>query len=593
MCEQDLDFTNILNSQFWENKKTTPEDKYVNNAQLRGRSINIMKNNLLFFLFLLLIIPAISIGAEMRTIEVEFSFSDPDNSSKQLLGYRLYKEAEQVCETNDPSASRVDCELLTEDGTFDFTLTAHYSDNSESPPSPSFPFTIVSTTPPPSSEPPIAVLSSSTTVGNAPLAVSFTGTSSTTTNTSIVSYSWTFGDGSQSTGETTFHTFMTAGTYYTELTVLDSEGLSDNVTTPIIVLETAPANETPNAIISTSQAQVDAPFSLDASQSSDPDGSIVFYSWDFGDGTTGSGQTIQHTYTRASTYTVSLQVTDDKGATATATSEVVCSTTPNNAFNIEIGTVSIDHEWVQVLFENTFSQPVVIASPPSINGTDPAVVRIRNIDQEGFEICIQEWDYLDQTHTLETVSYLVIEKGAYTLDDGTMIEAGSFTASTSFQQVDLQQTYNVTPVILTQVMTKNETDAVTSRLSNINQISFNHKIQEQETTKTDHPALETIGYIAGEPGQGEVFGILYEIGNTTNSVTHDWFDLTFETDFPDLPFFFADMQTSDGGDTAALRTQNMSQTASQIMVEEEQSLDSETRHTTEIVGYFTIGAATE
>jgi len=227
-----------------------------------------------------------------------------------------------------------------------------------------------------------------------------------------------------------------------------------------------------------------------------------------------------------------------------------------------------------------------------MKGGQPALVRIRNIDQEGFEIRIQEWDYLDGWHSPETVSYIVMEKGMYTLDNGIKIEAGSFTGSSTLQQVSLQETYNATPVIMTQVMTENGTGAVTNRVDEINLISFKHKMQEEEITATEH-TTETIGYIAWEPGQGEVSGLLYEVGTTGRSVTHDWFDITFQAEFPDLPFFFAGMQTTYGNDTAAVRTQNLSQITTQIKIDEEQSKDSEINHTTEVIGYFSIGAAPE
>ena len=64
-------------------------------------------------------------------------------------------------------------------------------------------------------------------------------------------------------------------------------------------------------------------------------------------------------------------------------------------------------------------------------------------------------------------------------------------------------------------------------------------------------------------------------------------------EFTDLPFFIAGMQTYAGGDTATVRSQNMSTMATQIRIEEEQSKDSEVNHTKEVVGYFTIGAVVE
>jgi hypothetical protein len=64
---------------------------------------------------------------------------------------------------------------------------------------------------------------------------------------------------------------------------------------------------------------------FDASASYDPDGSIVAYSWQFGDGTTGSGESVLHVFPSAGTYTVRLTVRDGEGAQATATRLVTLS----------------------------------------------------------------------------------------------------------------------------------------------------------------------------------------------------------------------------------------------------------------------------
>ena len=67
------------------------------------------------------------------------------------------------------------------------------------------------------------------------------------------------------------------------------------------------------------------PVALSASGSTDADGSIVGYSWAFGDGTTGSGAAVNKTYNTAGTFTVTLTVTDDDGATATDQATVTVS----------------------------------------------------------------------------------------------------------------------------------------------------------------------------------------------------------------------------------------------------------------------------
>jgi len=58
----------------------------------------------------------------------------------------------------------------------------------------------------------------------------------------------------------------------------------------------------------------DLTVSLDASESSDTDGELVSYHWDFGDGQSGSGQQVNHTYDSSGNFSITLTVTDDLGA---------------------------------------------------------------------------------------------------------------------------------------------------------------------------------------------------------------------------------------------------------------------------------------
>src|SRR2546421_63015 len=66
---------------------------------------------------------------------------------------------------------------------------------------------------------------------------------------------------------------------------------------------------------------------FNGSTSSDPDGAIRSYVWDFGDGSGGNGSVVQHLFGQPGTFRVLLTVVDDKGATDSATSYIVVSVT--------------------------------------------------------------------------------------------------------------------------------------------------------------------------------------------------------------------------------------------------------------------------
>jgi len=119
-------------------------------------------------------------------------------------------------------------------------------------------------------------------------------------------------------------------------------GGSPGVYGPIKVEVSAPANLSPTASFTATPTWGVAPLTVDfdASGSSDPDESIVSYSWDFGDGTAfvAFGPTVSHQYTSAASYVVVLMVIDDKGA-ADSASQTITVTAPGN---ILTGTIQVN-----------------------------------------------------------------------------------------------------------------------------------------------------------------------------------------------------------------------------------------------------------
>ena len=104
---------------------------------------------------------------------------------------------------------------------------------------------------------------------------------------------------------------------------------------------TGTPNQRPTAAFTSDLSEGSAPLEVrfDGSASSDPDGSITSYAWNFGDGATGSGQTTTHTYPDAGSYTPQLTVTDDRGATHTQTGSQITVNSPPGTGDNEISGV--------------------------------------------------------------------------------------------------------------------------------------------------------------------------------------------------------------------------------------------------------------
>ncbi len=127
----------------------------------------------------------------------------------------------------------------------------------------------------------------------------------------LISWSWNFGDGGTSTLQHPQHVFASAGPYNVELSVIDNNGCSDNISRQVINYPkpTTAFSYTAACIGSATQF-------MDASTGNGS--SIISWLWDFGDGQQSINQNPQHIYNAPGSYTVSLIVTTENGCTDTA-----------------------------------------------------------------------------------------------------------------------------------------------------------------------------------------------------------------------------------------------------------------------------------
>ncbi len=171
--------------------------------------------------------------------------------------------------------------------------------------------TVFNDTPPPSNAPPSASFSSSC----SGVDCTFTDASSDPDGT-VATWSWAFGDGGTSTERNPGHIYSGGGSYTVVLTVTDDGGASGSVSGSVTVTS---ENAAPTAAFTSTCSGLACEF---ADGSTDSDGSVVAWSWAFGDGGTSTARNPSRTYAVTGTYDVTLTVTDDRGATHQRTAPV-------------------------------------------------------------------------------------------------------------------------------------------------------------------------------------------------------------------------------------------------------------------------------
>jgi len=216
-----------------------------------------------------------------------------------------------------------------------------------------------------------------------------------------------------------------------------------------------------------------------------------------------------------------------------------------------------------------------------------SVTRIRSINSTHVELRVEEYEGyagVDGVHKNETVGYLVVKPGTWNVG-GKIWRVGTRSTDSSYSTMNFGYTFASQPAILTQINSYNEADAG-SHTRQDNPTTSSSDVKVEEDSDAAHVA-ETIGFVAAETGVVNTTytnGLLIQAGVTSDSVTDNWYTVTFNQYFVYTPVVVTKMMTENGGDEADESVQGVTKTTFQVSVEETPSHDGS--HTTEIFGWI-------
>lgn len=235
--------------------------------------------------------------------------------------------------------------------------------------------------------------------------------------------------------------------------------------------------------------------------------------------------------------------------------------------------------WHEVRFAHPIGDAVVVAAANSRNGGDPFTLAVRNVTESGFEILLDEWDYLDGIHGRETVSWIAVPEGRHRLADGRVIEAGAATLATPtglrFAELRFGTAFDAAPVVLAQVQSETR-GATTTRLDDVTADGFLVSVQREEAS-AGRPVAATVGWIALATGTTDDAAV-----GLAGPVGHDWRPVPLGTAAEAV---LAQMQTAHGADPATVEIAAVAEGVAVMRIGEEASADDELRHAPERVGF--------
>lgn len=271
----------------------------------------------------------------------------------------------------------------------------------------------------------------------------------------------------------------------------------------------------------------------------------------------------------------------------------------------EVGTTTTDSVGTTIVLQHTYDDPVFIVESLSGDasggaGNRPAAAIITATSTSSFTVRIQEPDNESDSHGVETIGYIVMERGAYQLPDGRRVDVGTKDTShyygnavtgASDDTCSFTQTFGSAPVVLASLQSNNNTgtpDFLTASVALVTSNDFACSMEVPDGETNEPTNSETYGWIAIEGGVLANNDTLFEATSTAQSVTGwtdtPWYEQAFTQSFLGIPGIIATKQTRSGAEGGWVRYANGDLDSIQLAIDERD--DGERTHTTEKIGYI-------
>ncbi|MEM9148378.1 MAG: hypothetical protein AAGC57_19615 [Pseudomonadota bacterium] len=257
--------------------------------------------------------------------------------------------------------------------------------------------------------------------------------------------------------------------------------------------------------------------------------------------------------------------------------------TPEPAPRLEMGTETVLQDdpdgWFSVAFAEVIPDAVVVMGPASWSHGDPIVPAVRNVTDEGFEFQLDEWVYQDGVRAdAETISWMAATAGVHTLEDGTLIQAGSTVAGTDGQvSVAFEPGFEASPVVFSQAISDSDA-TITERNDEVTVDGFLVTLQEEDA-RIDSDLNALVDWIAVEASDS----VAYDVGR--KGAGFRWEQTGVEDFALGGDVFLADLQTMRDTEAATVRYRTKDGQAL-VRVHEDQSVDWEQSHKHERIGFI-------